>query len=30
MIKVKQQSEDDNKSTFSGFFGGSTKKDKGK
>lgn len=28
-LKVKQQSEDD-KSTFSGFFGGSTKKDKGK
>lgn len=29
-LKVKQQSDDDNKSTFSGFFGGSTKKDKGK
>jgi hypothetical protein len=28
-LKVRQQSEDD-KSTFSGFFGGSTKKDKGK
>ena len=28
-LKVKQQSEDD-KSGFSGFFGGSTKKDKGK